>query len=262
MILQKEIFLIVNKLASGNTTSARSSTSVLLVVDTLHPLAANSSLNLPAFLSSLIIPHVSLIATYHLDIPTRHSTFQLSPYAPNPLALLRYLATTIITIHSLAQVLSRKRASERSLSEPVFGLGEETDGVLVGMGSNDRRGLVLEVEYRRKSGRGVGEWFVLEIASTSAVDGKEKVRERERVMLLEDHPLYQPQDMGKIPGHGDRKMDEEGTFNLGITEKQRRDREGVVLPYFDAQKEGGGGGGRILYDMGVEDDFDEEDDEI
>jgi elongator complex protein 5 len=60
----------------------------------------------------------------------------------------------------------------------------------------------------------------------------------------------------------------ETTFNLGLTEKQRRDREGVVLPYFDAQREGGaagpGEGGRILYDMGAEDreDFDDEEDEI
>jgi elongator complex protein 5 len=52
---------------------------------------------------------------------------------------------------------------------------------------------------------------------------------------------------------------------LGLTEKQRRDREGVVLPYFDAQNESGvGEGGRILYEMGVEDreDFDDEEDEI
>ena len=55
----------------------------------------------------------------------------------------------------------------------------------------------------------------------------------------------------------------DSTFSLGLTEKQRRDREGVVLPYFDAQKdEGMGEGGRILYDMGIEDDFDEEEDEI
>ena len=51
------------------------------------------------------------------------------------------------------------------------------------------------------------------------------------------------------------------TFELGLTKKQREDREGVVLPYFDAQK-GDGEGGRILYDMGEEDDFDEEEDEI
>jgi elongator complex protein 5 len=37
----------------------------------------------------------------------------------------------------------------------------------------------------------------------------------------------------------------------------------VVLPYFDAQQGNGPGeGGRILYDMGEEDDFDEEEDEI
>ena len=38
----------------------------------------------------------------------------------------------------------------------------------------------------------------------------------------------------------------------------------MVLPYFDAQKggDGPGEGGRILYDMGSEDDFDEEEDEI
>ena len=135
----------------------------------------------------------------------------------------------------------------------------------MGIGANDRRGLVLELEYRRKSGREIEERFFLDTASTTVqglIDGKEKIRERDRVILLEDHPLYRPQDVGKMAGEGSGEVDEEGTFNLGITEKQRRDREGVVLPYFDAQKEGGGGGGRILYDMGVEDDFDEEEDEI
>ncbi len=61
-------------------------------------------------------------------------------------------------------------------------------------------------------------------------------------------------------------MGMETTFSLGLTEKQRRDREGVVLPYFDAQTDAGGGGGegggRILYEMGREDDFDDEEDEI
>jgi elongator complex protein 5 len=55
---------------------------------------------------------------------------------------------------------------------------------------------------------------------------------------------------------------EDSTFALGLTAKQRADREGVVLPYVDAQKGHGGEGGRIFYDMGPEDDFDEEEDEI
>lgn len=87
-------------------------------------------------------------------------------------------------------------------------------------------------------------------------------------MLLEEHPLYATIP----PSIGTEKQDGEGevetTFNLGLTEKQKRDREGVVLPYFDAQKDGGasgpGDGGRILYEMGAEDreDFDDEEDEI
>lgn len=79
-------------------------------------------------------------------------------------------------------------------------------------------------------------------------------------MLLEDHPDYpQPKDEGMVEG----QVQPDSTFNLVLTEKQKRDREAVVLPYFDAQRDGGvGAGGRILYDMGAEDDFDEEDDEI
>jgi elongator complex protein 5 len=85
-------------------------------------------------------------------------------------------------------------------------------------------------------------------------------------MLLDEHPLYAPPSLHQESDENEGEV--ETTFNLGLTEKQKRDREGVVLPYFDAQKDGGaagaGDGGRILYDMGVEDreDFDDEEDEI
>jgi elongator complex protein 5 len=78
---------------------------------------------------------------------------------------------------------------------------------------------------------------------------------------MRDHPAFRRVGENESGGEGEEEM--EATFNLGLTEKQRRDREGVVLPYFDAQVEvGGGEGGRILYEMGREDDFDEEEDEI
>lgn len=227
----------------------------LLIIDSLHPLACRPSLNLPMFLSSLITPNISLLAIYHLDIPLpSHNAFT---YSPSPLTLLKYLATTVFTVHSLSQVLAWKRAADRSLPEPVFGLAEETEGIMVGLGANDPQGVVLEMEHRRKSGRGVEEWFFL---PASLRQGPAPYPSKEKVLLLEDHPLYRPQVAEAAPI---RKIgDEDSTFSLGLTEKQRRDRENVVLPYFDAQKEGGGGGGRILYDMGVEDDFDEEEDEI
>lgn len=133
------------------------------------------------------------------------------------------------------------------------------------MGGNEG-GVVLEMEYRRKSGRAVGEWLFLssppsQNTSTPSTSGSRNPVQagRETVMLLEDHPLYANPSEEEAKGDDDP----DSTFNLGLTEKQRKDREGIVLPYFDAQGDGQvGEGGRILYDMGEEDDFDEEEDEI
>lgn len=231
----------------------------LLLIDTLNPLAATQPTLLPTLLSSLINPTTSLLALYHTDIPLPTKT--LDPYTPTPLTLLRYLATTIITTHSLPHVLARKAARERSVAPPVSGLEEGVEGVLQGLGANGKEGLVMEVEHRRKSGRGVREWYFL--PNAHAQKGVESAsassRVRETVILLEDHPAYKPSE--DETAAGSEEVPEGGTFELGLTERQREAREGVVLPYFDAQK-GGGEGGRILYDMGEEDDFDEDEDEI
>lgn len=115
---------------------------------------------------------------------------------------------------------------------------------------------MLEIEHRRKSGRVVGGGDMIYLPSPEST---------EKPMMLEEHPLFRAlrREDGVGVKEGVEEGEIEGTFELGLTEKQRREREGVVLPYFDAQKgEGPGQGGRILYDMGVEDDFDEEEDEI
>ena len=233
----------------------------LLIFDSLNPLASSESGNLPALLSSFISPTTPLLALYHTDIPEFPTSSQEDAYSPAPLTLLKYLATSIFTTHSIHHVLARKKARERSHAEPSFGLEEGVEGVVQGIGANGAVGVVLEMEHRRKSGRGVREWYYLplnESLGTSAVPAFGKARET--VILLEDHPLYRsPGDSSdRVAGNEDGAQ---STFKLGLTEKQRQDREGVVLPYFDAQK-GGGEGGRILYDMGSEDDFDEEEDEI
>ena len=158
----------------------------------------------------------------------------------------------------------------------MHGLEEGVEGILQGRGANghldtagdaEKAGFVMEVEHRRKSGRGVREWYFVPTTSTNATPKTPTAREK--VILLEDLPAYKASSIPSASadgedGSGDAAGEErpEGTtFELGLTERQRQAREGVVLPYFDAQK-GGGEGGRILYDMGEEDDFDEEEDEI
>ena len=199
-----------------------------------------------------------MVAVYHSDVLIDQSS---NSYIPSPLDLLSYLATTLITVHSLSILLAEKAARDRSLGAPSFGLAEEVEGVLVGlkkdakMLKSEERGIVLELEHRRKSGRGVHEWYFLPTKTKQATSAQSF---RETTILLDDHPLFRkPKE----------EMSEEElagmTFELGLTDRQRLERDGVVLPYVDAQKGGGPTeGGRILYEMGIEDDFDEEEDEI
>ncbi|KIX09413.1 uncharacterized protein Z518_00493 [Rhinocladiella mackenziei CBS 650.93] len=255
----------------------------LIIIDSLSTIASKSTdpalnLNLTAFLSSLLQPpqtkdpeqgqpQISLVAVYHTDVPLPYSSSSSASahsYSPSPLSLLSYLATTIITVHSLPILLAAKSARAKSRVAPVFGLAEEVEGVVIGLKPKsatlrpEERGIVLELEHRRKSGRGVLEWYFLPTATRMQQGGGPQAF-REIVTLLDDHPQFRRPKEQESSGQDLSGM----TFELGLTDRQRLEREGVVLPYFDAQKAGGGGeGGRILYDMGVEDDFDEEEDEI
>jgi elongator complex protein 5 len=262
--------------------TANQQTGCLIVIDSITALASlsmepTSKMDLTAFLSRIlqpsqqqqqghIQPQISVVAVHHSDIPYPPTLSAQNPYSPSPVSLLSYLATTIIRVHSLSILLAEKAASARSLAAPAFGLNEEADGVVIGLKpklvSNhslkaDERGIVLELEHRRKSGRGVLEWYFLPTATKPTGTGAQAFREI--VTLLDDHPLFRK---AKEEETADQELSGM-TFELGLTDRQRQDREGVVLPYFDAQSGGGSGeGGRILYDMGVEDDFDEEEDEI
>ncbi|KAH8821407.1 Elongator complex protein 5 [Xylogone sp. PMI_703] len=274
--LRNEIIEHYPPMTPQATTATTPPQKILLIIDTLNPLASTSSSHLPTFLTSLLpgpqLP-VSLIATYHADIPLSSS----SPYAPDPLTVLSYLATAILYVHNLSHTIQRKKALDRSLQAPVWGLAERKEGVIIGLesrhsvlGNGTDGSVVVEMEMRRKSGRGVKEVFILSPAPPTTLQTPASLPSKAlagvgTITLLDDHPLY-----ASVPVLSSPEPDEEvqTTFNLGLTEKQKRDREGVVLPYFDAQKEGGalgpGEGGRILYEMGEEDkeDFDDEEDEI
>ncbi|QSS63227.1 killer toxin sensitivity protein (Iki1), partial [Histoplasma capsulatum] len=161
-------------------SAATASNKSLVIIDSVNPMIdrksnANNEVNLAAYLSSLLGPpptspqshtSTSLIVVYHQDIP---ACLQKQTYKPTPLSLLTYLATTIFTVHSMSHILAEKAARHRSLMAPVFGLAEEADGVIIGRriehgkstDDDDLNGVVIEMEHRRKSGRGVVEWYFL-----------------------------------------------------------------------------------------------------
>lgn len=215
------------------------------------------------------------MAIYHTDVPLALSASVLGEYEPHPLTVLHHLATAVLRVSSLHQTLERRRAQNRSLPEPEFGLDEGREGVLVGLSARTTPtaaglAVVVEMELRRRSGRAVVERFVLSSSSSSLSSsrvGAAAAAAAATVSLLSDHALFAAPEEEGGGGGGGGGGEEDGvvdtTFSLGLTEKQRKDREGIVLPYFDAQEDvGGGEGGRILYEMGREDDFDDEEDEI
>ncbi|SPO00706.1 related to protein conferring sensitivity to killer toxin [Cephalotrichum gorgonifer] len=234
----------------------------LVILDALNPLATSAPDSLSAFLSNIITPATSLVAIYHADVPLVPPPHAHNEYAPHPLAVLTHLATAVLKLSALDQEIERHKARNRSVQEPEFGLAEGREGVLIGMRPQRRdsagSGLVVDMEVRRRSGRGVTGKFVV---STPPAPERRKGA-LARFCLLEAHPAFAPEE--EEEGGGAKEGDgPESTFDLGLTAKQRRDRDGVVLPYFDAQTDiGAGEGGRILYDMGREDDFDDEEDEI
>ena len=147
---------------------------------------------------------------------------------------------------------------------PEFGLAEALEGIVTSTSNNNQSRFVIEMEHRRRSGRSVREWFFLTTRPRDMMGNSwsESQGNHGQVSLLIAHPLMRPDnDHEERNSNGMETMDT--TFNLQLTDRQRSDRDEVNLPYFDAQrKEGIGEGGRILYEMGVEDDFDDEEDEI
>ncbi|KAI9884527.1 MAG: SNAP receptor [Watsoniomyces obsoletus] len=232
----------------------------LIIIDSLNAVAELVGDSLASYLSSLFAPRTSLVGIYHADVPAGVAS---TCYAPSPLTLLRYLATTILTTHSLSHEIARKSARDRSLADPTFGMAENIEGVLAGLGSNNNdHGVVVAMESRRKSGRSVRETFVL--LSSSSRRSRAIRTTPEGFIRLRDYSPFRASERSVVEHDPSGPPDDDlgTTFDLGLNLKQRRDRENVVLPYFDAQQTEGGVGGRILYQMGAEDDFDDEEDEI
>jgi elongator complex protein 5 len=236
----------------------------LVIVDSLYELLNVEGIDMSALFNLVAGKFAStLVGIYHQDMFPAQDP--INAYAPQPLDLIKYMATSVITCKSFAHVLAAKAAKERSLPEPTYGLLQGAEGIVQCLDANDHRGIVLEAEFRRKSGRPESETYFLRTARYSDYSMPTGgllygILKQEFVTLLEMVPAYGSQEILGLVQAAANEI--ESTFNLGLTDKQKQAREGVVLPYYDAQKGEGGEGGRILYDMGSEDDFDEEDDEI
>lgn len=238
----------------------------LVIVDSMHDAIATKNIDTTALFDLVVVKFAStLVGVYHTDMVHHPSSSDIDVYAPQPLDVLKFMATSIVTCRSLAHVLAAKVARERSLPEPTYGMFAGAEGIVQCLNANDTRGIVLETEFRRRSGR--AETYIYFLRPALNIDYHQPLPhqifgtlKQEFVILMDQHPAYANKELiGLVAASADGI---DASFNLSLTQKQKAAREEVVLPYTDAQKQEGGEGGRILYEMGEEDDFDEEEDEI
>lgn len=257
--------LSAEQLLSQLEVAIKSHKENLVIVDSLYDLLSDQKVDMSALFNLVAMKYKStLVGVWHQDLIPAYESHD--PYSPQPLELVKYMATAIITCRSLAHMIDSKAARERSLAEPTHGLLHEGEGIIQSLDANDNRGIVLEAEFRRQSGREESAVYFLRAPAANdyqkpAPGRSVGILKQEFVTLLDLIPAYSNKDTTAKVADSEEI---ESTFNLGLTEKQKVARDGVILPYFDAQKTMGdaGEGGRILYDMGAEDDFDEEEDEI
>jgi elongator complex protein 5 len=175
-----------------------------------------------------------VITTHHVDIPL-NSVF---PHYPSAQLLLSHLSTTILQVSSIGHHQLRVAAESNALPDPV----EEDrarNGNLSTLGSNFTRSLIINVEYKKKSGRTIVEKTGMEVRS-----GK-----------LESLPSNEA-----THNQHSEAVDFETTFNLGISDRQKHSKQEVILPHFAAQISSKEPSTDIEYTMDAEDDFDDEED--
>lgn len=231
---------IKSSLSSSHNPSSASTVTKnksLIIIDSLNYL---NSTNLTQFISSIASPSTVIIATYHRDVPDslsfNSSDNDIMDNYPSSLELLQFMATTIFEIspilpnsvddHDQLYDMIENFNIPRGLNNPLFNL------------------LLIN---RRKSGRSLKYNFQIDS------------RKHEYLLINEN-------DTNSSSGNNNNNNELETpemlqgltTFNLTTSEKQKRAKEQVNLPFLEAQQYGSSGGA-IVYEYEKDDDYDEED---
>ncbi|KAM9934489.1 hypothetical protein OXX80_005916 [Metschnikowia pulcherrima] len=212
---QKEIQEFVHAASNGHSTLSKT----LVIIDSLNYLDDGTH---ASFVSAIVQPSLSIVACYHSNVPSAHS----SGY-PSPLKLLSYVASSIFEVMPLED-----------------GDPEEMAGKMSSFQFPTNRGLnsekfKLAFTNRRKSGKSSTNAFIVDTN-------------------LHTYEIYRPRK-DEENQEDEELLKDLTTFNLTTSSKQKLAREQVELPFMEAQTELGKFGGAIVYEFEKDDDYDEED---
>lgn len=209
---QQEIIDFVQKKTGGVTTKS------LVIIDSLNYI---ENMKLTEFITSLILPNITILGVFHTHVPQPASINY-----PSSISLLNYVASSIFELEP--KKLDDEEAVDNKLNKLQFPVNLNLNSPV----------FKLILTNRRKSGRSLTYQFIINTENHTYEPFKENTEEVE-----EDESL----------------LKDLTTFNLTTNSKQKLAREQVELPFMQAQEALGSAGGAIVYEFEKDDDYDEED---
>ncbi|CAA22665.1 hypothetical protein POMI540_3622 [Schizosaccharomyces pombe] len=214
----------------------------IVMIDTINPILNTSISSFTMFFGSVLaLGSICFLTSFHKDVTLENYPSYLPPCE----VFLDFTSTCTVSLIGMQHLSVEHDAKMRSLPNPL--LEELQDDKIISLlGSNCETAIVLHVEFRKKSGRIIKESCVLK-------NGK-----------LEPYTPFEETARGPEPA--DNQIDFNVSFNLNVSEKERKERDKVFLPYFSAQMVGSQhkssfvDEGTIIYHADEADDFDEEED--
>ncbi|EMR09188.1 hypothetical protein PNEG_02527 [Pneumocystis murina B123] len=237
-LMKKELSTLIYNIKEI-TSKYEISQRFIILVDSIDAFNLTNKINLSDIISSILSLNVSktLILIYHSSIPLLKS---YPVYYPLPSEFLSYISTTIISVHSLSHKIATKNAKDKALITPLEN-DSCIEGIIVPLDSNDTSGIFIDTEHRRKNGKYIHEESVLMIKTNVIKSIVDIDHFKKKTYIIEK----QIEDLNI-------------NFNLTLTDKQKKQKESVILPHFKSQTiyqpESS-----IFYSPGSEDDLDEED---
>ncbi|KAI8637726.1 Elongator complex protein 5 [Parasitella parasitica] len=221
-----------------------------ILVDSITPLAIISqhrAYQLVKALESLTTDAIRLVVGYHSDIKLVSKTGLTLQDS------LNRLATVIIKLEAVKE----RTAFETQAALTGF-VPQDTFSYLTITSNCLTKGGIAHIEWRKKSGKvqyeSNGFIMLQQDGSLQAVPANQLTLEKEQ----EPEPVAMEVDTKPDPTAN-------LSFNLTLTDEQRRTKENLVLPYMKAQQlevsieEEKKSSGLIYYDPDAADDFDDED---
>ncbi|KAI9146154.1 Elongator complex protein 5 [Paraphysoderma sedebokerense] len=214
----------------------RCSGKFTFVIDSLHNFLLGSPVVDVFRLLKNISSHISepntFLAVSPRDIfyPTQYNSTTTLPQLYHSLS---YIFTTTITLHNSKVYLS-----------PVY--RQEDEMILESNSTNEG---ICVVEHKKKSGKILRETCLYRIDESQSLLSFQAIEESEG----DSHVIEQ------LSVKDENDPTANLSFNLRLTDQQRKAKDNVVLPYLKAQESPNTEDGAILYEPDIDDDFDDED---